>query len=43
MLPSAVLILLVFCEVAVGIGESDERDQSGPAQTAPQQAGYGSD
>ena len=26
----------------VGVGESDERDQSAPAQTAPQQAGFGS-
>ena len=40
--PSAVVSLLVcFCEVVVGIGESDERHQSAPAQTAPQQAGFG--
>ena len=39
---SAVFSLLVFfCEVAVGFGESVERDQSAPAQTAPQQAGLG--
>ena len=41
--PSAVLSLLVFFwEVAVGVGESDESDQSAPAQTATQQAGFGS-
>ena len=41
----AVLSLLVFfvCEVvAVGVGASGERAQSAPAQTAPQQAGFGS-
>ena len=27
-----------FCEVVVGVSESDERDQSTPSQTAPQQA-----
>ena len=31
-----------FCEVAVGVGESDERDQSAPTWTAPQQVGFGS-
>ena len=36
------LLLLFSCDVAVGAGESDERDQSVPAQTAPQQAGFGS-
>ena len=42
---SAVLSLfcLFFCEVAVGVGGSDERDQSAPTQTAPQQVGFGSD
>ena len=35
--------LLFFCEVAVGVGGSDERDQSAPTQTAPQQVGFGSD
>ena len=39
----AVLRLLVFffCEVAVGVGASVERDKSAPAQTVPQQAGFG--
>ena len=39
---SAVLNLLCFSfnEVAVGVRESDERDQSAPAQTASQQAGF---
>ena len=41
---SALLSLLVFfCDIAVGVGESVERDQSAPAQMAPQQAGFGSD
>ena len=42
---SAVLSLfcLFFCEVAVGVGGSDERDQSAPTQTAPQPVGSGSD
>ena len=42
---SAVLIwfCLFFCEVAVGVGGNDERDQSAPTQTAPQQVGFGSD
>ena len=35
--------LSFFCEVAVGVGGSDERDQSAPTQTAPQQVGFGSD
>ena len=40
---SAVLGLLVFfCDVAVGVGVNVERDQSAPAQTAPQQTGFGS-
>ena len=34
--------LSFFCEVAVGVGASEEREQSAPAQTAPQQAGFGS-
>ena len=34
--------LSFFCEVAVGSGASVERDQSAPAETAPQQAGFGS-
>ena len=34
---------LCLCEIAVGVGASVERDQSAPAQTAPQQAGFGSD
>ena len=41
---SAVLSLLAFfCEVAVGVGASVERDQSAPAQTTPRQAGVGSE
>ena len=42
---SAVLNLfrLFFCEVAVGVGGSDERHQSAPTQTAPQQVDFGSD
>ena len=32
-----------LCEVTVGVGGSDERDQSSPTQTAPQQVGFGSD
>ena len=42
---SAVLSFFVvfFWEVAVGVGGSDERDQSAPTQTAPQQVGFGSD
>ena len=28
------------CEVAVGVGGSDEIDQSAPTQTAPQQVGF---
>ena len=28
------------CEIAIRVGESDERDQSAPARTAPQQAGF---
>ena len=35
--------LSFFCDIAVGVGDGDERDQSAPAQTAPQQAGFGSD
>ena len=31
------------CEVAVGVGGSDDRDQSAPTKTAPQQVGFGSD
>ena len=39
---SAVLSFFVvfFWEVAVGVGGSDERDQSAPTQTAPQQVGF---
>ena len=33
-------VLSFFCEVAVGVGGSDERDQSAPTQTAPQQVGF---
>ena len=42
---SAVLSLfgLFFCQVPVGVGESDARDESAPAQTSPQHAGFGSD
>ena len=42
---SAVLSLfcLSFSNVAVGVGEIDEKDQSAPTQTAPQQVGFGSD
>ena len=32
-----------FCQVAVGVGESDARAESAPAQTSPQQAELGSD
>ena len=40
---SAVLSLLVFfSEFAVRVGASVEREKSVPAQTAPQQAGFGS-
>ena len=43
---SAVLSLVVFffreVAVVVGVGASVERDQPAPAQTAPQQAGFGS-
>ena len=35
--------LSFFCEVAVGVGRSDERDLPAPTQTAPQQVGFGSD
>ena len=35
--------LSFICEVAVGVGESDEGYQSTPTQTAPEQAGFGSD
>ena len=31
------------CEVAVTVGGSDERDQSAPTQTPPQQVGFRSD
>ena len=31
------------CEVTVGFGESDERDQSAPTQTASQQVGVEAD
>lgn len=37
------LFLLFSCEVAVGVGGSDERDQSAPTQTAPHQVCFGSD
>ena len=30
------------CEVAVGVGGSDERDQLAPTQTEPKQVGFGS-
>ena len=33
---------LFFCEMAVGVCASVERDQSAPSQTAPQQAEFGS-
>ena len=36
------LVCLPFCDVAVGVGESDGRDLSAPAQAAPRQAGFGS-
>ena len=43
MYSSGVLSLLVFCLiVAVGVGASVEKDQSAPAETGPQQAGFGS-
>ena len=35
---------LFFCQVvAVGVGESDARDESAPTQTSPQHAGFDSD
>ena len=34
---------LHLCQVAAGLGEGDARDESAPAQTSPQQAGFGSD
>ena len=39
---SAVLSLFgfFFCQVAVGVVEIDARDESAPAQTSPQQAGF---
>ena len=38
------LLVFIFCQKAVvGVGESDVTDQSAPAQTAPQQAGFGWD
>ena len=40
---STVLRFVSFCEVAVGVGESDNRDRSRPAETAPQRTGFGSD
>ena len=43
---STVLSLLVFFfsrQVAVGVDESDERDQTAPAQTAPLRARFGAD
>ena len=42
---SAVLSLFgcFYCQVAVGVGESDARYESAPAQTSPQQAEFGSD
>ena len=36
-------VLSFFWEVAVGVGGSDERDQSAPTQTVPQQVRFGSD
>ena len=38
-----VCLSFFFCEVAVGVGASAEEDQSVPAQTAPQKAGFGPD
>ena len=35
--------LAFFCQVAVGVGESDARDELAPAQTSPQHARFGSD
>ena len=42
---SAVLSLFAFflCQVALRVGESDAKDESAPAQTSPQKAGFGSD
>ena len=42
---SAVLSLFSFFfhQVAVGVSESDARDEPAPAQMSPQQAGFGSD
>ena len=40
---SQFVLSFFFCEVAVGVGGSDERNQSAPIQTAPQQVGFGSD
>ena len=36
-------MLVFFVKIAVGVRESAERDQSAPAQTASQQARFGSD
>ena len=35
--------LLFICEVAVGVGEGDEKDQSALTYTALPQVGFGSD
>ena len=40
---SQFVLSFFFCEVAVGVGGSDERNQSAPTQTAPQQVVSGSD
>ena len=40
---SAVLSLAFFCQVSLGVGESDARDELAAAQTSPQQARFGSD
>ena len=40
---SACFVFLFICEVAVGVGEGDEKDQSALTYTALPQAGFGSD
>ena len=40
---SSVCFVFFFGEVAVGVGGSDEWEQSAPTQTVPQQVEFGSD
>ena len=39
----SVCFVFFFYKVGVGVGGSDERNQSAPTQTAPQQVDFGSD